>query len=574
MSGSFLKGAQASRRGFLRGGLGLVSASAFGGLAATTLAGCGSTTADGTATVNSTSVLPNFTPFTGVTPDIAATSTGVPAVFYSYPANPVAAFPTPPLSGETISVITNIFNSVPPALGSNTAWQAVQKALGATVDFTMVGSDDYSTKLNTTIASGNLPDVMLYTGYSNPTQAAPTDVAGFLAAECADLTPYLSGDKVKAYPHLAAIPAIAWEQCVFAGKLYMLPIPRNVTTGSGMYRKDLFAQIGINDLSTIGSADDFLSACKELTNPAKNQYALTAYTGYPYAMGIIQQAFGVPNTWRAEGGKLTSMYETDEFAASVEFLVKLNAAGVYVPGSEGFTKNQMVDSFESGKAAYCPDSVPSFQKYWPAMAAINPKWSIDLAAPFTASAQYQPNAWQDNILFASSMVKKGSQSRIEAILKFADFLAAPFGTKEYLLLNYGVEGTDYTMEKGSPILNNTGTNETQVPWKYTVAPSQAIFIPGFNDCATAQHAAMAKLIPMAVGNPCSNLNSPAFNEKGSELQTQFTATVNEIISGKQPVSALAGAVKTWQSGGGDTIRSQFEQALAATKGGSTASAAS
>lgn len=571
MSGSFLDGAQASRRGFLRGGLGLISASAFGGVAAATLAGCGSTTANGAASANSTSVLPNYTAFTGATPDIAATSTGVPAVFYSYPANPVSTYSTPPLSGESISVITNIFNSVPPAVGSNTAWQAVQKALGATVDFTMVGSDDYSTKLNTTIASGNLPDVMLYTGYANPTQAAPTDVATFLASECADLTPYLAGDKVKAYPNLAAIPAIAWEQCVFAGKLYMVPIPRNVTTGSGMYRKDLFAQVGIKDLSEIGSADDFMSLCKQLTNPAKNQYALTAYTGYPYASGIIQQSFGVPNEWRYEGGTLTSMYETDEYAASVEFLVKLYAAGVYVPGSEGFTKNQMVDSFESGKAAYCPDSVPSFQKYWPAMAAINPKWSIDLAAPFTASAQYKPNAWQDNVLFASSMLKKGSQSRIETVLKFADFLASPFGTKEYLLLNYGVEGTDYTMEKGSPILTDTGSNETQVPWKYTVAPQQAIFIPGYNDCATAQHTAMAKLIPMAVGNPCSNLNSPEFNEKASELQTQFLATVSEIISGKQSVSALAGAVKTWRSGGGDTIRSQFEQALSSAKG-ATASA--
>lgn len=572
MSGSFFNGAQASRRGFLRGGLGLISASAFGGVAATTLAGCGSTTANGSASVNSASVLPTFTPFTGVTPDIAATANGVPAVYFSYPANAASVYPTPPLSGETISVITNIFNSVPPAVGSNTAWQAVQKALGATVDFTMVGSDDYSTKLNTTIAAGNLPDMMLYTGYANPTAAAPSDVASFLAAECADLTPYLAGDKVKDYPNLAAIPAIAWEQCVFAGKLYMLPIPRNVTTGSGMYRKDLFTQVGVTDLSQL-SADDFLAACKQLTNPAKGRYALTAYTGYPYSSGIIQQSFGVPWTWRTgSDGSLTSMYETDEYAASIEFLIKLNAAGVYVPGSEGFTKNQMVDSFESGKAAFCPDSVPSFQKYWPAMAAVNPKWSIDLATPFAASSQYKPNAWQDNVLFSSSMLKKGSQSRIETVLKFADFLAAPFGTKEYLLLNYGVEGTDYTMQKGSPILTSTGTNETQVPWKYTVAPAQAIFIPGYNDCATAQHAAMAKLIPMAVGNPCANLNSPTFNQKGLELQTQFTATVSEIISGKQPFSALAGAVKTWRSGGGDTIRSEYEKALAASKGGATAGA--
>jgi putative aldouronate transport system substrate-binding protein len=166
---------------------------------------------------------------------------------------------------------------------------------------------------------------------------------------------------------------------------------------------------------------------------------------------------------------------------------------------------------------------------------------------------------------------------VETVLKFADFLAAPFGTKEYLLLNYGVEGTDYTMTNGSPILTSTGQNETQVPWKYTVAPDQAIFIPGFNDCATAQHAAMAKLVPMAVPNPCVNLNSPADNQNGYELQQTLEATVKDIVTGKQSYSALAGAVKTWQSGGGNTIRSQYEQALGTSTGKSataTATAAS
>jgi putative aldouronate transport system substrate-binding protein len=560
-----------SRRGFLRGGLGLLSASAFGGVAATTLAGCGSSVGDGTASANSASVLPTYVPYSGTTPAIAAQANGVPAVYYSYPAEPVAAYPTPPLNGETISIITNIFNSVPPALGSNSAWQAVQKALGASVDFTMVGSDDYPTKLNTVIAAGDLPDMMLYVQ-----QGAPSDIDTFLAAECEDLTPFLSGDNVKTYPHLAAIPTIAWQQCVFAGKLSMLPIPRNVTGGPGIYRKDLWSQIGVDDIGAITSADDFMAACKELTNSSKNQYALTAYTGYPMeTFPLIEQSFGVPYIWRADAsGNLTFMYESDEYAASVEFAAKLYAAGVFVPGCEGFTKNQMVDAFESGKAALCPDSVPSFYKYWTAMASIDPSWKIDLAVPFTASTAAKPNAWQDNVVFATTMLKKGSKERIEAVLKYADFAAAPFGTKEYLLLNYGVEGTDYTMTNGAPVLTSNGQNETQVPWKYTVAPAQPIFIAGYNACADAQHAAMARLIPMAVGNPCATLNSPADNEHGYELQTQLIATVSEIVSGKQPFSALAGAVKTWQNNGGNTIRSQYEQALASSTGKGGASSKS
>jgi putative aldouronate transport system substrate-binding protein len=70
-----------------------------------------------------------------------------------------------------------------------------------------------------------------------------------------------------------------------------------------------------------------------------------------------------------------------------------------------------------------------------------------------------------------------------------------------------------------------------------------------------------------------NLNSPADNQNGFELQQTFEATVQDVVTGKKPYSALASAVKTWQNGGGNTIRSQYEQALSASTGKSATGAA-
>ena len=54
------------------------------------------------------------------------------------------------------------------------------------------------------------------------------NAAEFLDSQCADLTPYLSGDAVKEYPNLAAIPTFAWKNsgCAYNGKIYMWPVER------------------------------------------------------------------------------------------------------------------------------------------------------------------------------------------------------------------------------------------------------------------------------------------------------------------------------------------------------------
>jgi len=43
--------------------------------------------------------------------------------------------------------------------------------------------------------------------------------------ECADLTPYFSGDAVKEYPNLANFPTLAWKQVIYNNAIYGVPVP-------------------------------------------------------------------------------------------------------------------------------------------------------------------------------------------------------------------------------------------------------------------------------------------------------------------------------------------------------------
>jgi hypothetical protein len=55
--------------------------------------------------------------------------------------------------------------------------------------------------------------------------------------------------------------------------------------------------------------------------------------------------------------------------------------------------------------------------------------------------------------------KKASKAQINDVLAIANFTAAPYGTKEFMLTNYGVEGTHYTLKDGLPVKTDKGNNE-------------------------------------------------------------------------------------------------------------------
>src|SRR5437660_5380656 len=56
-----------------------------------------------------------------------------------------------------------------------------------------------------------------------------------------------------------------------------------------------------------------------------------------------------------------------------------------------------------------------------------------------------------------NVLKKASPDRIKELLRIMNFLAAPFGSQEDLLLSYGIQGQDYSLDpKGNPVPTSEG----------------------------------------------------------------------------------------------------------------------
>ncbi|MEV7399997.1 extracellular solute-binding protein [Streptomyces sp. NPDC091267] len=545
-----------NRRALFRMGAGI----GLGLAAAPLLAACGDGGTTAKAEAKSASLLPDTTVRNiGLDPDLAGTAAGVPQGFFSYPPKPLRATKGTPLKGaEPISATMETFSPPPPSRGSNAAWQEIEKLLGGKVNITAVPADDYGTKFSTMVASDSLPDLFMY-----PESGGVDNKAAFLQAKCADLTPFLAGDKVKDYPNLAAIPKGAWQSAVFGGKLYGIPIARTGTGGAGVYRHDLFEEAGVTSLDQITGLDRFVELCKELTRPDKDQYAIIAG-----ATSMLAMSAGAPNFWRLDEktGRFTADLETPEYRKAVETARLLYKAGCYYPGTlqmSGAQKAQYTDMFKNGKGAYVYDGMPTYLApgvgYVAAMNAVDKKFDPRPFVPVGKGAV----AWMDNIELQNTHIKQASGDRVREILALADFAASPFGSQEYTLLNYGVEGRDFTRDaKGNPALTKQGTQDVTVPWKFMASAVPAVFSADSEQGVRHVHETFSKMIPMMVADPTLQYSSPTWDSKGTgSLNTLKGDALKDIISGRKPMSAYDQLVKEYLAKGGEQARGEFEEAF-------------
>lgn len=535
-----------SRRRFLAGTAGLAGLAASGA----GVAGCASDGGGGAAAPNKKSVpLPTFVPYDQVKPDLAAGPHGVPAGFFHYPADPASFIDHKMGNGGSISFLVQGTSLVPKE--KNTWLRAVMKAVNSDFDLQVIPSIDYEKKFQVVIAGGNLPDVIQVQTVANLPQV--------LEKEFADLSDHLSGDNIKNYPGLASIQAAAWQIPMLNGRIWGVPNPRPAAGFIVSTRGDILREFGIGSASPeLGSGADFLELCKNLTDKKRGKYALGALPTAFILPALLEMA-GAPNNWTVKGGKFTSVNETDEMKLALEQVTTMWKEGYIHPDSFG-TPGNNITWWSGGVTALYGQSFAG----WSAYSRLNPTWDLGvLTLP-----KWDGGGTADKILGMPgygqyAALKKAEPSRIKEILRVFDFFAAPFGTKEYLSMNFGVEGVDYTLEGTDPVVTKQGSTEQVSPLYYCGSQLfQNIYVPGAEDVVKAEHEYLTKVMPTGVSDPTWGLYSETASTKGATAATNLLNAQGDIIQGRRKLSEWDSLVKTWRKDAGDAMRGDYEKAYA------------
>ncbi|MGC9536654.1 extracellular solute-binding protein [Streptomyces sp. UG1] len=543
-----------SRRSFLAS-TAVATAAVAGGMPL--LAACGgsdSGSRDGTTSgKDAKKILPTYVASNVVTPDIPAKN-GSALGFTSKLdlATLKTSVPEKLGKGGKVTIMSPFWGSPPKQ--NNAYYTAMNDLIGVDVVWQNQDGNTYDQKLGAVLASSDVPDVVVVPGWNMGGKIPSAIISKF-----ADLGPYLSGDAVKEYPNLAAIPTDAWQRSIFGGKLRGLPMPApSAPSMVPLYRQDIFEKEGYE---VPKSCDEFMALAKEITNAKAKRWACLdmKWTAFQ-AFGVLSGA-EKPLGWNLVDGKLVYRVETEEFLEALEWSRKLFAAGVVHPDS-GLGKNapDPGPKFAAGEFLIYPNNISQWWSRTAEQAVQNPDfkiWGMDVWGHDGGN----PTLWADQPAGIFAFVnKKASESVIRDVLAVANVTAAPYGTKEYMMTNYGVEGTHYTVKDGVPTKTDQGNIDVLNAYVMVASPAATLAHPDFPEVAKGQVEWQQRMGAFAKK---SSFWGMQITEPGryTNLSNDFEQLEDDIVRGRKKISDMQQAVSDWKSKGGDKLRDWYQKIL-------------
>ncbi|MFX4271268.1 hypothetical protein ACQBAR_11715 [Propionibacteriaceae bacterium Y1685] len=536
------------RRAFLGGSL---SAAALAGLAACGGGGGGGNSGGDSWTSQGPAAAPAYVPFVQVEPDLEGNAEGLPDGYFQYPSDPVKREEFPLSGGEPIRFMgpgTAPANSGPE---KNAWWKQLAEQTGSEWQIQNVPFLEYSDKLDVTMASGDIPDLVQL--------AIVPQFPKLLDKYFTDLSSHLEGDKIKKYPGLASIPTAAWEAASLNGRIFGLPQPRYPLGRIISTRGATLKEKGIEKTPTIANGEEFRAMLTELSNPKEGKFAL-GQQPTTWFVPAVAEMLGAPNKWREEGGKFTHWYETEEYAAAIQEVKKWWEAKLIHP--EAFNDQSLV-WLEAGTISVYMQSVAGWSQY----ATEYPDWDLGMVV----TPKFEGGGPAVKHLGPASYsafigVKAGSEERVDQILKAVDYLASPFGTTQYLEAVYGVEGKHYDFKGSDPVVNKGTKADSLGGIRYLTQATGALYVPGQKEVVQEQYDIYSKLLPTGEQDASQGLYSENAVTGSTTASKKLTDTQNEIIQGRKTMKDWETALKDWKTSN-DKTRGEYEESFAKKQGG-------
>ena len=538
-----------NRRTFVRAAVAFTGAAAMAPL----LSACGGSAAQSTGASTRSGLkgaLPDYVPSTSIRPDFP-TVAGAPDVmtdpgFLTYPATQVATVAGIPGKGGTYTAVTPLWGTVPAA--GNSFYQAMNSALGVNLTMKPADGNNYNTIIPTMTAAKRLPDwIQLPTWWNSN-----FNVGELAATQFADLTPYLSGDNIKKYHNLAAIPTGAWQAGAWGDKIYGIPSFSSgfVIAGTTYYRRDIFDSLGIT-ADQVKSADDLMNLGKELTDAKRGVWAFDDVWTYLFPF------WGVPNKWTIQDGKLVNKYELPQYLDALDWHYRLATSGYLHPDAITGDNADANTRFYAGKVLIAGGGTGTWNLAdYQSGTAATPNYRRGSFDIFAADGKSKPSVFMGFSTSIMSYLNRNLKpGQIEELLSIANYLAAPFGSKEYTLVNFGVEGVHYTMVNGVPTATDEGKKDVQAQtYPFLASPPAVISNPG-GDVVTKDYAAWQATNVRTLYKPVfwnMNISMPSSLASFDAAQA-VEDTVKDCYHGKKTVSDVKAAIATWKSQGGNRL---------------------
>lgn len=490
--------------------------------------------------------------------DSSAAETGLSAVEQN------AETASEPAVLDTISMLVNYKATEAPA-ADNPIILAIKDYTGTMLDITWVPQDAFEEKINTLMASQQLPQVTVIREIRS---------SGFINAARSgmfwDLAPYIDR-----FENLSKIDKTVLTNVQTDGKQYLIPRIRHTARMGGIIRTDWLENLGIEMPTTIDELHDVLYAFT-YNDPDQNGVDDT----FGLSMNddelkndttLLTVYMGGCNEWQVNSdGSFSSRYETDTFTDSLKIFHDWYTEGLI---NKDFPINDdELTNFTSGKAGMMflgnlEDATTRMNN----LNAVNPEATTDVFQILTEEPGGEPHivgfcGYTGCIAIPATTVK--TEEELLSILSFLDQLGDP---EMCDLFNYGIEGETYTLEDGGIV--QTEEQLTLYGTKYNQLRQITPFYTFTNLQPKEQIPLQKKIVELMTSNPKYAVADPTlpfisetFTESGGttgELETFMQDACTNYVIGEITLEEYQDCVRQWKERGGTQIGIEYAEQYAA-----------
>ncbi|MEF2965451.1 extracellular solute-binding protein [Paenibacillus sp. M1] len=440
----------------------------------------------------------------------------------------------------------------------------IEKLTNTKLTYQFFPADTYEEKLNTSFATGSLPQVTYLKNSTTFIQMKEAIKDG----QFWEIGPLLSE-----FPNLSKLKPEILNNTKVDGKLYSLYIGRPLARQGMIYRKDWADKLGLGAPTNV---DELFAMAKAFTEQDPDGNGQNDTTGVADRNELVYGAFktvsswfGTPNYWGTKDGKLAPEFTFQQYIDTMDFFKKLRDGGYMNQDFAATSKTDAVNMFTSGKAGmYIGGSMQDIDSLHKDLIKNVPDAVLDthsmVAGPDGKFAQWMIPGYNNIVLFPKSAIK--DEAELKKILAFFDKMMTPEVAN---VMYWGIEGVHYTVVDGkAKAAEDKELIEREVKgFKDSVigeSETNGMYEP-YNELPGRIHAEELILenVKVGVADPTAALDSPTYMEKGVELQQIITDATYQYMYGQIDKAGFEKAVEDWMNRGGAKIVEEYNAAAAA-----------